>query len=157
MDVITRFGGPNAYLSNFAPSRLEISGIWYPTAEHAFQAAKVTDPGVRKMIAGQLTPKGAKLAGRQVQLRPDWESAKKRVMLMVVLAKFTQHPDLAARLAATEDARLVEGNFWHDNYWGSCWCGKCAHGAPVAELWMNRGLNYLGRTLMAVRDVVRVD
>ena len=72
-------------------------------------------------------------------------------MLLVVLSKFVQHPELGELLVQTEDAGLVEGNTWHDNYWGACICPKCGAG----DLYY--GLNYLGRILMMTRDVIRAD
>jgi ribA/ribD-fused uncharacterized protein len=104
-------------------------------------------PAVQLSIVQLVTPGEAKRYGRRIELRPDWEQVKKRVMLTVVLAKFTQNPDLARQLVATEDAYLEEGNHWHDNFWGACSCDDHA----------GDGLNYLGRILMMVRDIVRVD
>ena len=43
---------------------------------------------------------------------------------------------------ATGGAVLVEGNTWHDNYWGCCTCSRCAG---------RRGRNNLGRLLMKLR------
>jgi hypothetical protein len=144
---ITQFRGEWRYLSNFWPDSIVFGGIEYPTAEHAFQAQKTLTVDIRRDIAGLASPGAAKRYGRTVALRADWEQVKKRAMLMVVLAKFIQNPDLAAQLVATEDAYLEEGNTWHDNFWGSCGCP-----AHIGE-----GLNYLGRILMMVRDIVRVD
>ena len=68
-------------------------------------------------------------------------------MREVVICKFMQNPDLMKKLLATGDAKLVEGNTWHDNYWGICRCGsrdKCGTGS-----------NMLGKILMQVRDTYR--
>jgi ribA/ribD-fused uncharacterized protein len=85
-----------------------------------------------------------------VDLRPDWERIKKQVMLRVVLAKFARNPELAAELRETGNACLIEGNTWHDNYWGDCRCGgpSCTG---------TDGWNYLGQILMAARMVLRDD
>lgn len=157
--AIERFDGENRFLSNFWMVPVTIGDITYPSAEHAFQASKTLEFSLRNRIAGLKTPGEAKRFGRSITLRPDWERAKKPVMLVVVLTKFTEHPDLGARLADTADApdpRLIEGNTWHDNYWGSCSCERCARGFEDMY-WADRGLNYLGRALMAVRDMVRCD
>jgi ribA/ribD-fused uncharacterized protein len=149
--AIDSFTGEFRFLSNFFASPVTYGGVTFPTAEHAFQAAKTLDPALRRRIAGLPSPGEAKRFGRSVALRADWERARKPVMLVVVLTKFTESPLLGARLADTADApdpRLTEGNTWHDNYWGNCTCTRCC---PLP------GLNYLGRTLMAVRDAVRCD
>ena len=147
---ITRFVGAYAFLSNFHPSVVYIGdNIAYPTAEHAFQAYKTADMSQRIRIAHLSTPGEAKGAGRRVDLRPDWEQIKKQAMLRVVMAKFTHDPERAAALCATDRAPLMEGNTWHDNYWGDCRCGQQACDP--------RGLNYLGQILMAARMVLRAN
>jgi ribA/ribD-fused uncharacterized protein len=148
MKEITEFQGPYRFLSNFGPGQVKINALVYPAGEHAYQALKSLDPAVRtRFTAPGVTAGQAKRLGQQVALRADWEQQKKRAMLRVVLAKFIQNPELAQQLFATEDAYLKEGNTWHDNYWGACRCERHA----------GAGLNYLGRILMAVRDVLRPD
>jgi ribA/ribD-fused uncharacterized protein len=144
---ITEFRGEWRFLSNFWPCDVKLGEIVFPSAEHGYQARKSLMPEVQLSVAQLATPGDAKRYGRKIVLRPDWEQVKKRVMLLVVLSKFTQNPDLVARLAATEDAYLEEGNTWHDNYWGACRCDDHT----------GDGLNYLGRILMMARDIVRAD
>ena len=144
---ITSFRGDYRFLSNFYPSRVRLQGLAYPTAEHAYQAMKCADPAEREVFVSLDSPGAAKRRGQLVELRPDWERVKKRVMLAVVTAKFTQDEALGRRLVATEDAELEEGNNWHDNFWGACICSK--H--------VGLGLNYLGRTLEFVRLLVTED
>jgi hypothetical protein len=146
--AIERFDGGYKFLSNPWPCRVTLDGITYPSAEHAFHAYKTRDLAVRARFAALATWREAKRLGRSVELRSDWDRARKPVMLVVVLMKFTQNPDLGARLVQTGDQLLVEGNYWHDNFWGNCTCPGCA----PAE-----GLNYLGLALMGVREVVRAD
>lgn len=146
---VTRFTGEHAALSNFAPTPFTLRDIPWPTSEHAFQAFKSQDPNIWQRIASRPSPAWAKQSGRQLHLRPDWEQVKKRIMLGVLMAKFTQNPAALAVLAGTGDRRLVEGNTWHDQIWGDCECGK-----PACQL---PGLNYLGNLLMAVRFVLRED
>lgn len=149
--VIAGFKNEYRWASNFGPARLTIHSVEYPTAEHAYQAQKILDREARLRIAALESPGEAKRYGRHVELRPDWEHVKKIIMLQVVLAKFAQNEDLGRLLTATEDAMLIEANSWHDNFWGSCLCRRCGNGD------LNYGLNYLGRILMMVRDIVRVD
>lgn len=149
--AITEFQGEWRWLSNFWMCPVPIGGIVYPSSEHAYQASKVLDMNARAKIADMATPGEAKRAGQVLTLRTDWERSKKRVMLLVVLAKFSNNHDLARQLAATGAAMLIEGNHWHDNFWGSCACRRCGQGD------CNNGLNYLGRILTMVRDIVRED
>ena len=143
--MILYFKEENAFLSNFYESSITLEGINYPTVEHAFQAAKSLGADVRHKIASATTPGGAKSLGRQVCLRPDWEQIKDSVMLECVREKF-KNPELRAKLLSTEDEELVEGNWWHDNYWGSCHCPKCLH---------IEGKNKLGKILMQVREEIK--
>lgn len=133
---INEFRGEYRFLSNFWSCPVNYDGITYQNTEAAFQAQKCIDPADRARFAG-LNPSEAKRLGRRVKLRSDWETVKDQIMCQVVQAKFTQNPDLMAKLKATGDAILIEGNTWGDRYWGVC------RGA---------GQNKLGRILMALRD-----
>ena len=126
-DAISSFEGDYFFLSNFYPSPIvgKDDGIEYPTVEHYFQAHKTTNMEDRIKIAGAKTPGMAKRAGRAIDLRPDWEKIKVGVMFDALSEKF-KNPDLQTKLIATGNKRLIEGNFWHDNFWGACRCEKCA-------------------------------
>jgi ribA/ribD-fused uncharacterized protein len=159
--MITEFSGEHRYLSNFWSCEvlytppLWQSGMRFASAEHAYQVSKCAYPGEARAIAEAATPGQAKRLGRSVALWPEWESRKKQVMLGIGLAKFTQNPELGQQLAATGTSRLIEGNTWHDNYWGSCKCDACNRDSE--DWWGDHGKNYLGRILMAVRDILRED
>jgi ribA/ribD-fused uncharacterized protein len=151
--VIDRFAGRYAFLSNTWALAVPITAgrMQWPTVEHAFQAAKTTRQADRERI-GRLPAaswRDAKVAGRTLDLRPGWEAIKRRVMLDLLILKFGADPDLAAQLAETGQARLVEGNGWHDQIWGDCRCGGRLCAAP--------GRNYLGRLLTAVRITYEPD
>lgn len=143
---IDLFRGEHYFLSNFYPAPTTLGGIDYPTAEHAFQAQKEVGDEFKLQVARAATPKEAKALGRQADLRADWDDIKERVMIAVVHRKFGQNPDLAAKLFATDDALLVEGNSWHDQSWGSCNCSVHI-GIP--------GNNLLGKALMDARAALR--
>lgn len=147
MSVITVFDGDFAFLSNFYPSSITISGETYPTVEHAFQALKTYDVEARRLIAAAPTPGKAKAMGRAVVLRKDWEEIKEDVMKICLKAKF-DIPELREKLLATGDTYLVEGTVWHDNEWGSCNCDRCKNII---------GKNKLGNALMAIREEIRND
>jgi len=69
-------------------------------------------------------------------------------MFDVIRAKFSGD-EMAAKLLATGDTVLIEGNTHHDNFWGDCECGGAACQSP--------GVNMLGEILMAVRSELAAD
>jgi N-glycosidase YbiA len=142
--VIDRFFGDYIFLSNFYYADMMVAGVRYPSVEHAYQAKKTYSIRWQERIRRAPTPKVAKRLGYQVPLREDWEDVKLDVMRTLVRWKFNPdwHPDLTAKLLATGDALLVEGNTWGDRFWG-------------VERATGLGLNHLGRILMDVRDEVR--
>lgn len=139
-DKITLFKDDNRFLSNFYPCSIVLDGVDYPSVEHAFQAAKTRDLGIRMTMRGLGTPGKAKRFGRTIELREDWGSVKLEVMEKLVRYKFTNDWYLAERLLKTGDAKLIEGNWWGDTFWGVC---------------MGEGENHLGKILMKVREELR--
>lgn len=151
--MITSFRDENRFLSNFWPAVVyfkdNVEGRWYPTVEHAYQAAKSLKVRDRKEIAEAPRPGDAKRLGNRVAIRSDWETIKVQVMEQLVLQKFFKHPKLRARLLATGNEELIEGNTWGDTYWG-CVSKTNASGK---KQWV--GQNHLGRILMKVRGELR--
>ena len=140
--MINSFRKEYFFLSNFYDAPAQYGSVIYPTSEHAFQAAKTLNPMQRIAIKRTSTPDQAKYKGRRVELRSDWEEMKDAIMEEIVRSKFSDSA-LAERLKATGDEELVEGNYWHDNYWGNCTCSKCA---------AIKGQNKLGKILMKIRS-----
>lgn len=139
MKEIRRFRDEYAFLSNFFECDIEYHGIHYNTAEAAFQAQKCKDPQEQLKISN-MPPLKAKRYGRTVQLIPGWHEKKLDIMHSVVFKKFIQNEILRKKLTATGDAEIVEGNSWHDRYWGADSKG---------------GENHLGKILMQVRKGLR--
>ena len=141
--MIDSFTRDYFFLSNFYNVYLEYDWIIYCSTEAAFQATKSLDISEKMRIA-RMSPSDAKRAGRKIQLRPDWEEIKDKVMYDVCYEKFTNNDalHLKERLLKTGKEELVEGNTWHDNYWGNCTCEKCKNIA---------GQNKLGKILMEIR------
>ena len=137
--TIDKFAGDYRWLSNFWPAEVEYEGVKYPTTEHAFQAAKTENLGQRRHVRKAASPAEAKKLGRQVTLRPGWDSMKDEVMLDLNRQKF-RDPGLRAKLLATGDRPLIEGNHWNDTYWGVC---------------RGKGKNRLGQILMKIRHEIR--
>lgn len=136
---IDRFAGRFRFLSNFYWSTIIVDDLEYPTVEHAFQAAKTTDSFQRDLIRSASTPAIAKRRGRHAKLQKNWEANKLDVMETLVRKKF-QDPELGLALLDTRDAELIEGNSWHDKFWG---------------VYDGEGKNHLGKILMKVREDLR--
>lgn len=143
--MITSFEGKYSFLSNFYACQTEYHNVKYPTSEHAYQAAKTANPIQKEAIRKADTPDDAKRLGRRVEIKSNWDEIKDEVMYEIVSNKF-KNKRMQAKLLATENEILVEGNYWHDNYWGSCICPKC--------LQKPKG-NVLGKILMRVRKELK--
>jgi ribA/ribD-fused uncharacterized protein len=136
---IESFAGEFRWLSNFEPVSVTLDGVEYPSTEHAYQAAKTTDPAERKTVRACETPGRAKRAGRKLTMRHGFDGMKVAVMLDLTRQKYTD-PELRERLLATGEREIVEGNTWGDTFWGVC---------------RGEGRNHLGRILMRVRREIR--
>ena len=143
-ECIRTFTGNYRFLSNFYPVRIamddEVSSGMYPSVEHAYQACKTLNVAERERILRCPTPGQAKRLGREVTIRKDWEQIKLKVMYHLLRQKFGAHADLQDRLLMTGYAELIEGNDWHDTFWGVC---------------NGKGQNHLGKLLMQVREELR--
>lgn len=144
VSTINRFSGGYRFLSNFWLAEVELDGERYKSVEHAYQAAKAITAIDRRYIAAAETPGLAKRRGREVALRDDWNQIKIEVMVALLRQKFAR-PFLGPMLLSTRDARLVEGNNWHDTFCGEC-DGTCRHGGHEPY-----GDNHLGQLLMQIR------
>lgn len=150
MNAITQFRGPNRFLSNFYPCSITWAGKTYVSVEHAYQASKTLDPVERQQILREPDPAKVKTIGNdrsQITLRRDWDKLKLEFMERMLRQKFERDP-LRQQLLDTGDATLIEGNNWHDNFWGACVCINCT-------MDLLDGQNHLGRLLMRVREDLR--
>jgi ribA/ribD-fused uncharacterized protein len=117
----------------------------FKSGEHLFNALKTIDITEALWIINADTPGQAKQRGRRVTLKPDWDTKGRfEAMRSTLGAKFLFDHEMSQLLLETEDARLVEGNTWHDNTWGDCICGR-----PSCQ---PAGQNYLGRLLTELRN-----
>ena len=138
--IIKEFKDKYRFLSNFWLHPIEYERILYPSVEHAFQAQKTLSYPKRVLISMSKTPASAKARGKLLLLRSDWEQVKESIMLDLLRIKF-QDTVLKNKLLATGDSLLIEGNRWHDIYWG-------------IDLNSGIGKNRLGKVLMQIRQEI---
>lgn len=144
------FRGDLEFLSNFWYVTFSFEDADYISVEHAYQASKFLDPEIRKRFQGHgLTPGEAKGLASELKdhglLRPDWWEVNISIMEDLVGQKF-RHVTLLRMLVGTGTVEIVEGNYWHDNFWGSCTCYKCRKKIKF---------NHLGKILMRIRREAR--
>ncbi len=155
MSYINSFRGRYGFLSNFYPCVIEHKGIVYPSVEHYYVALKVTGmqfidgvyytaPDLRELIARIADAGDVKKLGKRVKVRSDWDEKKLGFMEWGIREKF-KDSNLSEMLLSTDNLELIEGNNWHDNFWGSCSCHKCN----------NKGENNLGKILMKIREELK--
>lgn len=138
--MIDRFRWPHEFLSNFYQWHVTYEGWDYRTSEHAYQAAKSERLSDRVIIQACDTPGQAKKYGKTVRLRSGWEDLKIPVTATILRDKFKRGSYTGFLLLSTDNEYLVEGNNWHDTFWGIC---------------DGRGQNHLGKLLMQIREELR--
>ena len=138
--MIDQFSNENHFLSNFYQCKVSYADIEFDSVEHAYQAAKAQDYNDMIHIQQCSTPGKAKRLGQTIKMRPDWEKIKIGIMYSLVKMKFKDNSSLKAKLFATNDQELIEGNWWNDTFWGVC---------------KGKGENNLGKILMTVRNELR--
>lgn len=137
---------PFGIFSNLFRRSMEFEGLTFPTAEHCFQWGKPRKPEVREWLMAAPSPSLLAMAAHGLyawDIAPGWSKGRRDRMRAVVEAKFRQHPDLAAILIGTGDARIVE-TATVDNEVNRRW-GEVN----------GKGENWLGLILCEVRDVLR--
>lgn len=141
--IISNFDGPFRFLSNFWLSHMTINDKLYISNEHFYQASKACNEVDHEYVRLMTTPGNAKRAGSRIKLRSDWEALKIPIMRQGLIEKF-KDPGLRVQLNNLKGKLLIEGNVWHDNFWGDCSCSKCKN---------IYGENNLGKLIMGVRDL----
>jgi len=153
--MIGVFRGDNHFLSNFYPCEIVEDDIIYSSVEHYYIAMKVntsvlfqkkryTVNEFRVMVSELDNASLVKKVGESIKPRNDWKQYRFIVMKFGITEKF-KNKELRRKLIATGNQELVEGNWWHDNYFGSCFCDKCKN---------IDGKNMLGKMIMDVRDEI---
>jgi hypothetical protein len=144
--VIKEFREEHRFLSNFVPAQVKLQDCaWiFKSVEHAYVAAKTLDNTMRFEISAIPTAGEVKRFGKSLSLRPDWNEVRLGIMEDLVRQKFAQEP-YNTLLLETGIQEIVEGNKWHDNFWGACVCSNCG----------SKGENNLGKILMKIREEIR--
>ena len=114
------------------PCTITYNGHTFKTSESAFQAQKDIS---RASEFEALDGIQAKKLGRQVNMRPDWNSVRLDIMEEILRVKFSD-PILAAKLKAVNEL-IVEDNTWNDTFWGVC---------------RGKGENHLGKLLEKIKS-----
>lgn len=127
-------------LDNFSAFAVELGGMLYPTAEHAYQASKFRDGVVRGIIQALRSAHEAKKMARRITeespeyMRCGWgPEAKLEVMENILRAKLHQHPYVQKTLLRTGGMEIVEDSP-KDSFWGRGpdWNGE----NHLGKLWM---------------------
>lgn len=155
--MIAEFQGDYRPLSNFwyKDVYLPDDDFIYPTNEHAYQASKTLDLNRRVIIQKAKTPSNAKALGsdkKETIIRSDWNSVRRITMLHLTRIKYS-YSDMCELLLSTGTQQLIEGNVWHDNYWGICSCQSCKQERVTQP---KLGRNWLGKILMLVRMELQI-
>ena len=146
--VIKEFRYHNNFLSNFSRDPVLYRDILFKTSEHAYQWAKCETDSERILILSCGTPSEVKNCGHLIKCDIiKWDKNKVNVMEEILRCKFSNE-NLQKKLLNTGNAELIEGNYWHDNIWGMCFCPKCKNKIE--------GKNHLGKLLMKIRDEVSI-
>lgn len=139
--MIKEFKNQYFFLSNFYECPIYYNKLVFCNAEAAFQAQKAIDEKEQYKFIN-LNASQARKLGKTIVLRKDWEEVKDNIMYEIVKRKFTVNKELQQKLIDTKDEELVEGNWWHDTYWG-------------IDSKTGIGKNKLGKILMKVREEVK--
>ena len=144
-------GGEFSMFSNSAKKSVEIDGVTYPSVTHyyiAMKAREAKNDEVYEKIMASATAKAAKALEKKITLKEeDWEAKQDSVMEKGVRAKFTQHPEIRAKLLETGDRPIGFADA-RDIYWG-IGTSQDTDKARKKSKW--RGQNKLGNMIEELR------
>lgn len=128
-------------LSPFSAHEVEIDGVVYKTAEHAYHALRLV-PEVRYKIEAARSPLDAwRIAQAEKRAGNNLDFNKDALMEKIFRAKLTQHEDVRRVLLLTR-GRELHKVFPADSYWGT---GVNSSGQnKMGQLWMKLRAEYTG-------------
>jgi len=143
----------NEEFSNWYPRTFVIEGVRYNCVEQYMMAKKAIlfgDVTIYQQIMQTEDPGKCKDLGKLVRgFDPaTWDSCKYEIVYNGNYAKFTQNPDLMAKLKATGDAIMAEASPG-DKIWG---IGMTADDPKAKQPDQWQGENLLGKILMEIRS-----
>lgn len=123
--------------SNFSSFAIVWNGHWWPTSEHAYQAAKFrkNHPEIVEEIRHASSAHEAyKLARKYAdKVHPDWNIEKIGIMKDIVSHKLRQHPYIQKKLLQTGNKQIVEDSPV-DSFWG--WGPNRDGRNELGKIWM---------------------
>lgn len=115
------------WLSNFSAFGVDYDDEYYPTSEHAYQAAKFSrgfvqelNADLHKLVQGATSAHDAMLLARRYascQRYSDWDARKRGIMKDICRCKLQQHEYIRTKLLETGTRRLTEVSPI-DSFWG---------------------------------------
>jgi len=106
--------GPYKCLDNSYISPIIVEGISYPSVEHAFRAAKISDRDLKFKISKASNLLDVQKLLKDAWIRPNWDDVKYATLHQLVKLKFDSHKDLANILISTGNKPL--GRRKRDNF-----------------------------------------
>jgi len=95
------FKGPYKCLSNSYLSPIIVEGISYPSVEHAFRAAKISDRFLKLQISKTSRLSDVEKLLQDAWIRPNWDDVKYATLHQLVKLKFESNNELAKILIGT--------------------------------------------------------
>ena len=126
----------------FSAFRFEWEGVFWMTAEHAYQASKFEEGPIRRQIKKARSPQESYDIAHENEeaVKSDWDEIKVNTMESLLRAKIEQHEYVQKELLGTGNREIIEDSPT-DTFWG--W-------GPNKD-----GENNLGKILMKLRDEFR--
>ena len=135
LEPVLFHGGKYQGFSDFSAHQVLYKGFHWMTSEHAYQAAKFGNAGVRRdIMAATSAHQALKIARANIEfIRPGWDAIRISTMEAILRAKVNQHPDIAKVLLETGDRPIFE-DAPKDAFWGRGpdWKGE----SHLGKLWM---------------------